>query len=294
MLYGGFSFNYGIVMSSALVDQKMYWDEQLSIARAVAHQSKPSLAKLHHDILEEVGQRPGLELIEYFLGMVQIPEEEKEEYLRYAGFATTREDVVEQVPQQKSSATPALLLADTVATGDTPTVLAFRQVYSAEYGEPPSAPLIEYFLKKVQHVQQKKNEGEDKSSGGEEEKRIFAEKTASGSYPTVLRLRRGYAARFGGVPSDELILHFLETLRGRSGGSVALDPSERVAGIADSRVAFAKGAAKRNVATILQFGKIYEKLYGEPPAIELIDVFIKNLPKARDETLFESTDTLLA
>ncbi len=279
-------------MSSALVDQKMYWDEQLSIARAVAYQPEPSLAKLHHDILEEVGQRPGLELIEYFLGLIQIPEEEKEEYLRYAGLATDHEGLVEETPQ-KSMATPALLLADTVATGDSPTVLAFRQTYTTEYGEAPSAPLIEYFLKKVQHVQQKKNDGKDKSSGGEEEKRIFAEKTASGSHPTVLRLRQGYAARFGGVPSDELIFHFLATVRGKS-GPVALDPSERVEGISDSRVVFAKSAARRNVATILQFGKIYEKLYGEPPAIELIDVFIKNLPKAGDETLFESTDTLLA
>jgi hypothetical protein len=278
-------------MSQAFSNQKMFWDEQLSIARAVAQQPEPSLAKLHHDILEEVGQRPGLELIEYFLAIVDIPEEERAEYLKYAGFSTAPEEKEAVEVPQKSRAMPALLLADTVANGNSPTVLSFRQAYTAEHGDAPSSTLIEYFLKKVHHVQQKKNSGGENSGGGEEDKRLFAEETAKGSHPTVLRLRKGYDARFGGVPSHELISYFLETLRSRR-GTVALEPSEKVEGISDSKVAFAKSAATRNITTILQFGMVYEKLYGEPPAVELIDVFIKNLPKASDETLFESTESI--
>ena len=34
-----------------------------------------------------------------------------------------------------------------------------------------------------------------------------------------------------------------------------------------------------NIATILQFVKIFEKAYGEKPSVAVIDVFIKNIPR---------------
>ncbi len=259
---------YVRIMSPSANNQPMFWDIQLSIAKSVAGLKKPSLAQLHHDILEEIGQSPGEKLIEYFLEITKIPEEEREEYFRYVGISRKKSNETVTVSEKSDTRRPSQL-ADTIACGDAPTVLSFRQAHIKEYGDPPSTELIEYFLKKIPEPSQVKTDG-----GGTQSRVAFAKKFAAVSNATVLKFRESFTEQFGGPPSTELTEHFLEKLQENSAGRSTAVPVD-----SDSRVDFAKRAANRDIVTILQFRQEYEKVYNEAPAGELIDVFIKNLPE---------------
>lgn len=258
-------------------NQNMFWDVQVSIAKAVAAQEKPSLAKLHHDILEEIGQRPNEELIEYFLKIAKIPSQEKEEYFNYVGISKVPAMEITENLIKKSSTNPHIQIADNIACGDAPTVLKFRQVYSEEYGEPPSMKLIEYFLKKTQDVLRAKAEG-----GKVPSKIAFVEEVAAIPNSTVLKFRKSFEEQFGVLPTAELIEHFLKKLQKNSlsGGNEA-DSDDFTS--SDPKVNFAKSAARQNIATILQFVKVFEKAYAEKPSVALIDVFIKNIPRTKKD-----------
>ncbi len=246
----------------------MFWDVQLSIAKSIAALEKPSLARLHHDILEEIGQGPGEKLIKYFLEITKIPEEEREEYFRYVGISKKKDDETVTLPEKSDSNRP-VQLADTIACGDAPTVLNFRQAHIKAYGEPPSTELIEYFLKKIPDPPRVKTDG-----GGTQSKPVFTEKFAATPNATVLKFRESFAGQFGELPSSELTEHFLKKLQENPADGSKAAPVD-----SDSRVNFAKHAASNDITTILQFRKEYEKAYNEAPASELIDIFITNLPK---------------
>ena len=259
---------YVRIMSPSVNNQPMFWDVQLSIAKSIAALEKPSLARLHHDILEEIGQGPGEKLIEYFLEITKIPEEERDEYFRYVGISKTRDDETVTVPEKADSNRPAQL-ADTIACGDAPTVLNFRQAHIKEYGEPPSTELIEYFLQKIPEPPRVKAD-----SGETQSKPLFAEKFAATPNATVLKFRERFVGQFGENPSTELTEHFLKKLQENPADASKTAPVDP-----DSRINFAKYAASHDITTILQFRKEYEKVYNEAPTSELIDIFITNLPK---------------
>ncbi len=239
-------------------EQTIFWEIQLSIAKAVAALKKPSLARLHHDIVEEIGQRPGKKLIDYFLEIARIPEEEKEEYFGYIGIT----------PKKKGDRFSQL--ADTIACGDAPTVLNFRQSYSEAFGEPPSLKLIEYFLQKIPEPPKVRV-----NKGRAESQMAFVERTATAPNATVLKFRKSFANQFGTPPAADLTEHFLEKLQEKP----AISANTMMPLDSESGIDFAKRAARENVTTILQFRKEYENSYNEAPASELIDMFIKNLPK---------------
>ncbi len=259
---------YEGIMSASANNQTIFWEIQLSIAKAVASMEKPSLARLHRDIVEEIGQHPGEKLLDYFLGITQIPNEEKEEYFKYIGISKTG-DKETVVPPAKADTDRPADLAATIACGDTPTVLRFRQAHIKEYGEPPSTELIEFFLKKIPEPPRVTVD-----SGGTQNRQEFVEKIAANPNVTVLKFRESFTKQFGESPPTALTQYFLEKSQENSGSSDKTVPLE-----SDSKATFAKRAAKQNITTILQFRKQYEKVYNEAPANELIDIFIKNLPK---------------
>lgn len=94
-----------------------HWDIQVSIAKAAARMSHPSLMELHHDILEEFGSKPSLDLVNYFIDIAKISDENVEEYLRYIGSAKEKHK-----PEEKEK-DPHLLVADSIALSGNPTVL---------------------------------------------------------------------------------------------------------------------------------------------------------------------------
>jgi len=243
-----------------------HWDIQVSIAKAIAHMENPSLMKLHHNIMEEFGHRPGLDLIDYFIGITETVDGEVQEYLNYIGAA---------VPQQKTKETkkdPGLLMADKIALTDNPTVLRFRQAFITEFDEPPPDQLTNYFLKKIQDTPQKKKVYEDKDTQFH-----FAEAIANRPNSTILKFRHEFSRKYGVLPSSELTGYFLKKLKRNN------SPQEKEKDY-KSQVNFAKTVANRIIPTVLQFRKTFEKAYGIEPSVELVDIFIKNLPNKGKES----------
>jgi hypothetical protein len=243
------------------------WDVQVSIARAAARLPKPSLAKLHYEVLEEIGQPPSLELVDYFVDLTEITDEEIKEYFRFVGKP-------DEERQKEHSRDPGQELADRIArNGERPTVLKFRQAFAREFNESPSEELTRYFLLQVQGV----SRDAAKNGGQQVRLTILAEKVAREPHPTVAKLRDAFREQFGAPPSDEITQYFLQKIQEYSQSKKL--PDEEF----DSKANFAKTVANGLISTILQFRKAYEKAYDEAPSTEIIEVFIQHLPRKNEE-----------
>ncbi len=237
------------------------WKIQISIARAAAKLPDPSLAKFHYEVLEEIGKPPGLDVIDYFVNLTNIPEDEVDEYFRF--ICKTKDG-----RQKEESNDPKKALAQRCAGGDSPSVLKFRQAFVEEFDEQPSEELIGYFLQTVQEaaapVKAKVNDRQAHLR--------LAETIARKPHPTVAILRSEFKKRFGILPSSEIISHFL----GKIGQA---DQDDDIADEDyESMVNFAQTVAGGIVSTILQFREAFEKAYGEPPSPEITEIFIRHLP----------------
>ncbi|HHB75994.1 MAG TPA: hypothetical protein ENK84_05570 [Desulfobulbus sp.] len=248
-------------MNSGNNNDLEFWEIQVSIARAAARLPKPSLAKFHYEVLEEIGKPPGLDLIDYFVQLTNIADEEVDEYFRFIG--KTKEG-----PKKEKNRDPQKELAKRCTGGDSPSVLKFRQAFLEEFNEPPPEELIGYFLQLVQGTATGKDKSNDKQA-----QLNLAESIACSTHPTVAKLRNGFQEQFGTLPSNEIVQHFLEKMRQYA--QVKKLPDEEY----ESKVNFAKTVAGGLVSTILQFRKAFEKAYGEPPAPEITEIFIRHLPR---------------
>ena len=232
---------------------------QVSLARAVARLPKPSLVKLHYEVLEEIGQMPGLDVIDYFVQLANIADEEVDEYFRFIG------KTIEARKKEKDS-DPKKELVKRCAAGHSPSVLKFRQAFVEEFDEPPSEELIGYFLQTVH------GSGTEKVQKNDRQARLnLAENIARGPQPTVAKLRKGFQKEFGILPSDKIVQYFLGKIRQYAEAKELPDEEH------ESREHFARTVANGSVSTVLQFRKIFEKAYGEPPAQETIEIFISHL-----------------
>lgn len=152
-------------MVTSTDNDTIFWEIQVAIAKAVASREKPSLARLHHDIMEEIGKRPSKKLVDYFLEIAKIPTEEKEEYFGYIGRLETRSDKTESPSAKAAPQRTAQQLADAIACSAAPTVLNFRQAHIKEYGEPPPFELVEYFLQKLPTPSQAQSDRGERRTG---------------------------------------------------------------------------------------------------------------------------------
>lgn len=248
--------------------ENRFWDVQVSIANAAAKLPRPSLAKLHHEVLEEIGQLPGPDLIKYFIGIADIPKEEVEEYLSYIGKS-------EKKLKKEVSTSDFKQLVNKVAGDDNPTVLKFRQAFISEYNEPPSEKQIKYFLQRVQG-----DHRERPVKGDKQVQLDFAKKIAYGNHPTVLKLRKEYTKQFGSPPTEEITGFFLKTIK----DAPPPEDNEQDRKDFEAKINFAKTVSNGLIPTILQFRKAYERVYGESPPTEIIDVFIKHLPRKGEDS----------
>ncbi len=236
------------------------WNIQVSIAKAIANLQNASIAQLHHDILEEIGQGPGLDVVDYFVSIADIPEDEVKQYFQRIGAST----------KEKIKKDPRLLLADSVAGGHSPSVLKLRHAFKKEYNEPPSEKVTEYFLKKIQNVSRDDAVIVDKQS-----MLNFAAGVASELNPTVLKFRHEFIKHYGFTPSSEVTRFFLKKIQEKNSLNVREEDYE-------SKVNFAETVANGLNLTIFQFRQAYEKVYDEAPSTDIIDIFLKNLPRKGD------------
>ncbi len=253
-------------MNSGANNDLEFWEIQVSIARAAAKLPEPSLAKFHYEVLEEIGKPPGLDLVDYFVQLTNIADEEVEEYFRFIGKIIESREKDEKSDPQKE-------LAKRCAVGKSPSVLKFRQEFFDEFNESPSEGLIGYFLQTVQGAGTGKVQSNDKQAHLH-----LAEAVAGTTHPTVGKLRNAFQEQFGTLPSNGIVQYFLEKIRQYS--QIKKLPDEEY----ESKVNFAKTVAGGLVSTILQFRKTFEKAYGEPPAQEITEIFIRHLPRKNEKT----------
>lgn len=253
-------------MNSGNNNDLEFWEIQVSIARAAAKLPSPSLAKFHYEVLEEIGKPPGLDLIDYFVQLTEIADEEVDEYFRFIG--KTKDG-----RKKEENSDPKKELAKRCAGGDSPSVLKFRQAFVEEFNEPPPEELIGYFLQTVQGAATGRAKSNDRQAHLN-----LAETIARKPHPTVASLRNAFKERFGILPSTEITQHFLGKIRQYS--QVKDLPDDEY----ESKVNFAKTVAGGLVSTILQFRKTFEKAYGEPPASEITEIFIQHLPRKSEKS----------
>ncbi len=236
---------------------------QISIANAIAKAPEPTLAKLHHDILEDIGVPPSRELVEYFAGISGIPGKEVKEYLASAGKS---ENSKTATPGKKESVED---IATRVVTSDRPTIDSFRQEVLQIHNHLPTEQDTAYFLRQKQKYPRQNATTKDEYFN-------FATKIATLPGSTVLSLRKEHQAFFGFPPSDEVVEFFLKQKNNPDLQNGLQDDDEDY----ESKKNFAITMAVNGMAkTVLSFRESYKKAYGELPDNELIDLFLKHLAK---------------
>lgn len=242
---------------------------QVSMAKAAAKLPNPSLTKFHYEILEEIGRPPGLDVVDYFAGIADIPDDEVIEYFKFIG--KPQED-----PPEETEKDPQLQLAEDIASAEKPTVLKFRQAFSQKFGNPPSEELTVYFLEKIQNAAKEGKAKKEKTSKKENQPEFaLAKSIAESPNATILKFREAFTSQFNAPPSEAVIDYFLKNLQTKSPTKPKNDEHE-------SQVLFAKTVANGLVTTVLEFRKAFEKAYSKAPSPEIIDVYLNHRPR-RDE-----------
>jgi hypothetical protein len=248
-----------------------FWEIQVSLAKGVARLPRPSLAKLHYEVLEEMGSPPGLDLVDFFVKLADISEEEVREYFRFIG-----KDAAVKMEEARIR-DEAQVLAERMAGEAGASVLRYRQVFTERFGHPPSEKQIGFFLEAV-----RKTPGSRATSRTpQEDGHVLAGRIATQPGATVLRFREAYQQRFGTAPPAELTQYFLDRMRqgGEQGGEFFdEDDGEGLA----SQLEFARTVAGGLVSTILQFRQAFEKAYGTSPSAEVTEAFLHHLSEKKE------------
>ena len=248
-----------------------FWEIQVSLAKGVARLPRPSLAKLHYEVLEEMGKPPGLDLVDFFVKLAEIPEEEVREYFRFIG-----KDAAVKMEEARTR-DEAQELAERIAAETGSSVLRYRQAFTERFGHPPSEKQIGFFLQAVRRTPLSR----PRSNAPQEDGHVLAGRIASQPGATVLRFREAYQQQFGAPPSSELTQYFLDRMRQgeeQTGEFFDEDDGEGLA----SQLEFARTVAGGLVSTILQFRQAFEKAYGRAPSAEVTEAFLHHLSEKKE------------
>lgn len=257
---------------SSDTNQDSFWEIQVSLAKGVARLPRPSLAKLHYEVLEEMGKPPGLDLVDFFVRLAEIPEEEVREYFRFIG-----KDAAVKMDEARTR-DEALQLAEQIAAEPGASVLRYRTAFAERFGKAPTEKQIGFFLKAVQGAPREQVQS---GAASQEDGHALARRIAMQPGTTVLRFRELYQQQFGMPPSSELTQYFLERLRlGKEQVSEFFDEDDGE-GLA-SQLEFARTVAGGKISTILQFRQAFEKAYGGPPSAEVTEEFLQQLSRKKE------------
>ena len=252
-----------------------FWEIQVSLAKGVARLPRPSLAKLHHEVLEELGKPPGLALVDFFVKLADISEEEVNEYIRYIG-----KDAAVKLKREQTR-DESQLLAEQIAREKGASVLWYRQAFKERFGHLPSEGQIGFFLKAMQKATSR---GADTSAttdnGKAEDGHALAKRVATQPDATVLRFREAHLREFGIAPSPELTQYFLDKIKASREQGPSFFDEDDGEGLA-SQLEFAKAVAGRSANTILEFRQAFQKAYGSAPSPEVTEAFLHHLSKKK-------------
>ncbi len=248
-----------------------FWEIQVSLAKGVASLPRPSLAKLHYEVLEEMGKPPGLDLVDFFVRLADISEEEVREYFRFIG-----KDAAVKMEEAKSRG-EAQELAEQVAGEAGASVLRYRQAFTERFGHSPSEKQIGFFLQAVRGTPHSRPH----SNAPRQDGHILAGQIANQPGATVLRFREAYQQQFGSPPSAELTQYFLDRMRQGGEQSEEFFDEDDGEGLA-SQLEFARTVAGGLVSTILQFRQAFKKAYGRAPSAEVTEAFLQHLSEKKE------------
>ncbi|BCL63194.1 hypothetical protein DGMP_38870 [Desulfomarina profundi] len=222
------------------------WPVQASLVKETAEGPEPTLERLHTAFIEEFGHGPGIDLIDYFIGLTEIDRSELKKYMDFTG-----------APQPTGS-TQDIGPAESVVYSSSSTVLQFLRDFEKKYAVPPSEHLTELYLKEAKHP------GSSSAVCKKTDKRNqqdFARKIADTPHPTVLTFRKQFIEEFGFPPPDNITKIFLERMQDKN---------------QEDEVYFARTGANGSISTVLEFRKAFAKTYGQAPPEDLIKIFITN------------------
>ncbi len=241
------------------------WPIQLALIEEIAAQPNASIEKLHFSFMEEIGHAPGIEHIDCFAGMVDIPDDEVLQYLKYIGRPKPERKNGTRVGGRKR--------ARSIVSDDSVDVPQFCKVFAQEYGRAPVEEFVQYYQAKVKKV--KKGSCVNVPLQGAKNGFTFVDKVALDPHATVLKFRRKFYDEFGVVPSEELIQYFLD--RSQAGGRKKVDLSKPIR----AELHFAETGADGSLKTVLEFRKGFKATFGREPDDEVTKVFIAGLAERR-------------
>ncbi|WP_457577694.1 hypothetical protein [Desulfomarina sp.] len=227
------------------------WPVQVSLVKETAEGTEPTLKRLHAAFVEEFGHGPGIDLIDYFLGIAEISKLELGEYLEFTGVPKPADCTSDSSP------------AESVICSSSSTVLQFLEDFKKKYGVPPSEHLTKLYLEKTTPSSTSRTES---GKTGKRNQQDFARKIADTPRPTVLTFRKQFIEEFGFPPTDEITKVFLERMQDKN---------------QEDEVYFARTGANGSLSTVLEFRQAFTKTYGKTPSEDLIKIFISNCASVR-------------
>lgn len=220
-----------------------HWELMVETAKEVAALKDGSHERLKAEFLEEFGQLPTSDLLDYYDDLLKNdidktklnPKKSSRKASRRHRKTSTNPqaptpdpDLVEtnQDPQESGpdienpiekgtaneAAVSEMAFAEKMASEKQLTVLGFRKSFEATFGEEPSLELVAHFLKRLAYCKRETKAVTETPDKGKSAQNNFIPKFINTGSPTVLTFRRAFEKEFGEFPSTEMVTRFLNEL----------------------------------------------------------------------------------
>ncbi len=200
-----------------------HWDLMMATVKEVATRDESSVSRLEEEFLEEFGQLPTSELLDYFSDLLRHGSENEAEQeltpqsqpapVKAKPVVPVEKKQPEKQPAAEKKVDPKVEFIDKMASNDQMTVLKFRKLFEMKFDVEPPIELIARFLKRLAYFREQAsintgNQDEETSEG-------FVKSYIAGKSPTVLKFRQEYEEKFGQPPTADIITFFLTELSKR-------------------------------------------------------------------------------
>ncbi len=220
-----------------------HWELMVETAKEVAALKDGSHERLKAEFLEEFGQLPTSDLLDYYDDLLKNdidktklnPEKSRRKANRKPEKSRTSPqapnpdselvesnqdpqepgpDIENPIEQEAANEAPVseMAFAEQVASQKRLTVLGFRKSFEATFGKEPSLELVAHFLKRLAYSKREKTAATEPPDKGKSVQNDFIAKFVNTRSPTVLTFRRAFEKKFGLSPSTEIVTSFLNEL----------------------------------------------------------------------------------
>ena len=250
-----------------MTDSNDHWLIQLAIIEEIATQPEASIERLHFGFIEKLGRPPDFEHIDYFVTIINTPDNDILRHLKYIGRAEPKRTDGTRVGGRRR--------ARSISSGNISDEQLFRQAFEREYGRPPSEQFVQHCLQKTQQspgeTPAKDTPAQNAPDDGEKHSFAFIDKIAEDPQVTVLKFRKQFNKAFGTAPSEELIQYFLLKTQEKKVRSLT----------GSSEMHFAETGADGSLTTVLEFRRSFLQEFDKIPDVDMTKAFITGLTSRR-------------